>query len=166
MTRRAVYMAIAIAVLLLDQASKQWAAAALRDGSDTVIVDGLCRLAYAENPGIAFSFFNSGAESTRWILAAVSTIAVLVVLGYTIRTSERATRLQLTLALLLGGIAGNLVDRVVLGRVIDFIEVYWRSYHWPTFNVADSAISVGAVLLAYELLRGDETSKSEVAAVE
>jgi signal peptidase II len=155
-TRRAVYGSIALIVLALDQVSKQWAVAALRDQPDRVLIDGLLRLVYAENPGIAFSFFNSGGEATRWVLVAISSAATVVVLLYLVRTSERATRLQITLALLLGGITGNLIDRIVLGRVIDFIDVYWGTYHWPTFNIADSAISVGACLLAIELIAGDQ----------
>lgn len=163
MRGRVAYGSIALIVLALDQLSKQWAAAALRGQPDRVLVDGLLRLVYAENPGIAFSFFNSGGEVTRWVLVAVASAAAVVVALYMARTSVRAVRLQVTLALLFGGITGNLVDRIVLGRVIDFIDVYWGVYHWPTFNVADSAISVGACLLAIELLIGEQQSWAEPA---
>ena len=155
MRLRAFYALLAIAVLVFDQAAKRWAVAALQGRPDLDLVDGLARLSYAENPGIAFSLFNSGAPATRWLLALVSTTAVAIVATFIARTSPRAVRLQVTLALLLGGIAGNLVDRVALGRVVDFIEVYDGSFHWPTFNVADSAITVGAFLLAVELLKGE-----------
>jgi signal peptidase II len=147
---------VAAIVLVLDQASKWWAWERLREGRAEVhVIDGLLRLIYAENPGIAFSFFNSGAEATRWVLVAASATAACIVAYYLYATDPGARRLQLTLSLLLGGITGNLVDRALMGRVIDFIDLYWGSYHWPTFNVADSAISVGAVLLAWELLRAD-----------
>jgi signal peptidase II len=152
--RRALYSAIAFGVLALDQLTKRWAVEALRGQPDVVVVDGLLRLVYAENPGIAFSFFNSGASATRWALVAVSSVAAAIVCVYMARLETSAVRLHVTLALLLGGIVGNLVDRIAYGRVVDFIDVYWNTYHWPTFNVADSAISVGACLLALELLSG------------
>lgn len=152
MGRRALYFAVAAAVLLLDQVSKRWAAAVLGDGTDIDVIDGFFRLTYAENPGIAFSFFNSGASTTRWALAFVSTAAAVTIAVFMLRMPAYATRLQATFGMLLGGVVGNLVDRVETGRVIDFIDVYYASHHWPTFNVADSAITVGAVLLAYDLL--------------
>jgi signal peptidase II len=154
-TLRAIYLAVTAAIILADQASKVWAAATLRGRPDLVLVEGLLRLSYAENPGIAFSLFNSGTSTMRWLLAGVSAVATVVVATVAARTSPRAVRLQLTLALLLGGIVGNLIDRAKTGRVIDFILAHWGEYAWPTFNVADAAISVGAVLLAHELLKGE-----------
>jgi signal peptidase II len=142
-------------VLALDQASKRWAVAELRGRSSIDLIDGLLSLSYAENPGIAFSLFNSGDMATRWILAGVSTAAMFILTWYLARTNPSAVRLQATFALLLGGVAGNLVDRIVIGRVVDFIDVYYGAWHWPTFNIADSAISVGAALLALELLKSD-----------
>jgi signal peptidase II len=152
---RTLYVAVAVFVILVDQATKQWAASTLRGRPDLVLVDNLLRFSYAENPGIAFSLFNSGAASTRWVLALVSTLAAIAVTTFAARTSPKAHFLQSTLALLLGGIVGNLIDRVQTGRVIDFILVHWHEYAWPTFNVADSAISVGAAFLAVELLKNE-----------
>jgi signal peptidase II len=152
---RVCYFGLAAAVIALDQASKAWAAGRLRpDPAGIDVVPGLVRFVYAENPGIAFSLFDSGASATRWLLSAFSTVAAVAVVAYALRTDARLFRLQVTFALLLGGIVGNLVDRVRTGRVVDFIDVYVSVYHWPTFNVADSAISVGAALLALEMLRG------------
>jgi signal peptidase II len=153
---RAGYAALSAAVLALDFWSKRWAAARLRTGTDIDVVDGFLRFTYAENPGIAFSFFNSGASTTRWMLAAFSTIAACLVIYFIWRTEARAHLMQTIYALLFAGIVGNLVDRIATGRVVDFIDAYVGSYHWPTFNIADSAISVGAVLLALTLLRGEE----------
>ena len=161
---RALYIGITAAVLSLDFWSKRWAAARLRTGPDVDVVDGFLRLTYAENPGIAFSLFSSGAGATRWALAAFSTLAAVVVVVVAARASARQYLLQTTLALLLAGIVGNLVDRVRTGRVIDFIDVYVGAYHWPTFNVADSAITVGAVLLAIEMFRAPEPRKEKGAA--
>lgn len=159
MKYRAFYIAISAAVILADQASKQWAMATLRGRPDLVLVEDLLRFSYAENPGIAFSLFNSGTSLTRWVLSGISLIAAVVVTYFASKTSPREVRSQVTLALLLGGIVGNFIDRATSGRVVDFILVHWREYAWPTFNVADSAISVGAVLLAIELLRSEPAPK-------
>jgi signal peptidase II len=156
---RALYIAISAAVILADQASKQWAVARLRGRPDLVLVDDFLRFSYAENPGIAFSLFNSGASTTRWVLAGISLVAAVVVTSFAARTSPHEVRHQVTLALLLGGIVGNLIDRATSGRVVDFILVHWHEYAWPTFNIADSAISVGAVLLAIDLLRSEPAPK-------
>lgn len=152
---RLLYFALAGAIVALDQASKWWAWTTLRGQEEVDVIDGLLRFVYAENPGIAFSFFNSGATATRWLLVGASALAATVVTIYMLRAEAGARRLQGTLGLLLGGVVGNLVDRTMTGRVIDFIDVYLGTYHWPTFNIADSAISVGAVLLAWEILTAD-----------
>jgi signal peptidase II len=158
--RRLFYAGLALAVLALDQWSKSWAATRLRTGPDVDVIPGLLRFTYAENPGIAFSFLNSGAQTTRWGLAAFSSLAALVVVGFALRTPAFAWRLQATFAFLFAGIVGNLIDRVQTGRVIDFIDAYVNTHHWPTFNVADSAITVGAVFLALELFRHEEPAHS------
>jgi signal peptidase II len=151
--RRLPYIALSVAVLALDQWSKYWAATRLQFGPDVEVIPGLLRFVYAENPGIAFSLFNSGAQTTRWALAAFSIVAACFVAVLAARASAEDWRLQTTYGLLFAGIVGNLVDRMRTGRVVDFIDAYAGAYHWPTFNVADSAITVGAVLLAVEMLR-------------
>lgn len=151
--RRAAYAALSIALLAVDRVSKHWVAGQLQFGPDIDVIPGFLRLVYAENPGIAFSLFNSGATATRWTLAAFSTIAACAVVWFALRTEATAWRLQLTYSCLFAGIVGNLFDRARTGRVVDFIDVYVGAHHWPTFNVADSAITVGAVLLALEMLR-------------
>jgi signal peptidase II len=161
--RRVGYCLVSLAVLALDRWSKHWAAGHLRFGPDVDVIPGLLRFVYAENPGIAFSFFNSGAPATRWVLAGFSACAACLVVWFAVRTSASAWRLQLTFAFLFAGIVGNLVDRARTGRVIDFIDAYAGSHHWPTFNVADSAITVGAVLLALEMFRHQEQRDPEPA---
>lgn len=152
MTIRLAYGALALAILVLDQVSKQWASVRLRVGPEIDVIPGFLRLVYAENPGIAFSMFNSGAETTRWILAAFATATAIVVAAMALRAAATNWRTQLVCALLFAGIIGNLVDRARTGRVVDFIDAYVGTWHWPVFNVADSAISVGAVLMAATLL--------------
>ena len=143
------YLFIAALVLGLDQLSKFWAARVLYEGEDVHVVRGLLKLSYTENPGIAFGMLSSG--NFQWILVAISVAAILVVGYYLLRTSTSNRLLLWSLSLLAAGISGNLVDRVRMGRVIDFIELYFREFHWPVFNVADSAITIGAALMAIEL---------------
>jgi signal peptidase II len=149
---RVAYLCAAFAVYMADQASKAWAVRRLRLGDVVSVLDGAVRLAYAENPGIAFGRLQDGGEFGRWMLATLAGLAVLGLLAYFFRTRRTDDRLLGALALLLAGVAGNLTDRVRLGHVIDFIEVYLGSYQWPTFNVADAAICVGAGLLALDLI--------------
>jgi signal peptidase II len=92
-----------------------------------------------------------GSGDLKWALVAVSLVAITVVDYYLARTPASNRLLLWSLALLAAGISGNLIDRIRMGRVIDFIEVYYRDFHWPVFNVADSAITIGAALMAIEL---------------
>jgi signal peptidase II len=91
------------------------------------------------------------------LLSVFTVFAAAVVVTYSVRSSTKNRLLQISLALILGGALGNLYDRISYGYVVDFIEIYVRTYHWPAFNVADSAISVGVVLLALEIFRSNET---------
>ncbi|MDT5262878.1 MAG: signal peptidase [Acidobacteriota bacterium] len=149
---RVAYLCAAFAVYMADQASKAWALRRLRLGDVVNVFDGFMRLAYAENPGIAFGRLQQGGEFSRWMLATLAALAVVGLLAYFFRTHRTDDRLLGALALLLAGVAGNLTDRVHLGHVIDFIEVFIGSYQWPTFNVADAAICTGAALLALDLI--------------
>ena len=143
------YMFITVLVLALDQLSKYWVARVLGEGDDIHLIRGLLKLSYTENPGIAFGMLGSG--DLKWALVAVSLVAIMVVIYYLARTPASNRLLLWSLALLAAGISGNLIDRIRMGRVIDFIEVYYRDFHWPVFNVADSAITIGAALMAIEL---------------
>ncbi len=116
----------------------------------------------AHNSGAAFSFLASESGWQRWFF---SVIALVVSIGITIwmkRLPSTQTWLAVALALVLGGAIGNLWDRVTLGYVVDFIDVYYQQSHWPAFNIADSAISIGAVLLIVDSFRGerDEVAKN------
>jgi signal peptidase II len=149
---RAAYLLAAAALYVADQASKAWAVRRLRDGEVVKVFDGLLHFGYAENPGIAFGRLQGGGEFGRWMLSALAALAVVGLLAYFFRTKRTEDRLLGALAMLLGGVAGNLTDRVRLGHVVDFIEVFIGSYQWPTFNVADAAICTGAALLALDLI--------------
>ncbi|MFL6257659.1 MAG: signal peptidase II [Pyrinomonadaceae bacterium] len=149
---RAAYLSAAAAVYMADQASKAWAVRRLKSGEIVRAFDGLLHFSYAENPGIAFGRLQEGGEFGRWMLAVLAGLAVVGLLLYLFRTRRTDDRLLGAIALLLAGVAGNLTDRIRLGHVIDFIDVFIGSYQWPTFNVADAAICTGALLLALDLI--------------
>ena len=159
---RAAYLFAAAAVYMCDQASKAWAVRRLKTGEVVRVFDGLLHFSYAENTGIAFGQLQEGGEFGRWMLAGLAGLAVVGLLLYFFRTPRTDDRLLGALALLLAGVAGNLTDRIRLGHVVDFIDVFIGSYQWPTFNVADAAICTGAALLALDLiLEGREEGRRQ-----
>jgi signal peptidase II len=163
---RAAYLLAAFGVYLVDQTSKAWAVRRLRLGQDVTVVPRFLDLAYAENPGIAFGQLQEGGATGRWLLVALACAAVVAVVTYFFRTPRQDDRVLGACALLLAGIAGNLTDRARLGHVVDFILLHADSHYWPTFNVADAAICLGAVLLALDLLLEGRRKKSEAASRE
>ncbi len=158
---RMLYLLAAAGLYLTDQASKAWAVRELRFGRARTVIENVFYLSYAENPGIAFGQFQEGGEFGRWMLSALAALATVGVLLYLFRTPRTDDRVLGACALLLAGIAGNLTDRVRLGHVIDFIEVHLGSFQWPTFNVADAAICVGAGLLALDLILEGKREKAK-----
>lgn len=145
------YLAIAAGVFMIDQATKAWATRVLRFDGDRSIIDGFLNLAYAQNPGVAFSMLDNHGDAGRWGLSAVAIIAGILVLYFFWRTPRSDDRILGALALLLAGIAGNVTDRIRLGFVVDFIDIQFGSWHYPTFNVADAAICIGAGLLILDM---------------
>jgi signal peptidase II len=161
MRNKSIYLLISAVVLIADQVTKAWATASLKPIVYKDVIPGFFRLSYATNRGVAFSFFADSRFDIRWALSAVSLVAALFVLGYFWRAPADKPWLNGSLALLIAGIVGNMIDRVRLGEVVDFIELHWRDvYSWPTFNIADSAICVGAVLLALEMLREESAARA------
>jgi signal peptidase II len=160
MKTKSAYLLGAASVLVADQLTKAWATASLKPVSYIEVLPGIFRLSYATNRGVAFSLFADSQFDIRWILSAVSLVAALFVLSYFRRAPADKPLLNVSLALLMAGIVGNMIDRVRLGEVVDFIELHWQSlYSWPTFNLADSAICIGAVLLALEMLREEKAAR-------
>lgn len=145
------YLVAALGIYLVDQSSKAWAVRRVRFRDLTVINNAL-DFVYAENPGIAFGQLQEGGSFGRWFFVVLAGAAALAVLFYFFRTPRNDDRILGACALLIAGILGNLTDRVRLGFVIDFILLHAGKYHWPAFNVADASISIGAVLLAYDLV--------------
>jgi signal peptidase II len=146
---------IAAMVVLLDRITKLWIVAHIQPGHAIVIIPRVFRLTHVVNTGAAFSMFDGSTSQTlvRNVLIGFSIIAVLVVLTLIWKMGRGITLTSLALALILGGALGNLYDRVRFSYVVDFLEVHIVHYHWPDFNVADSAIVVGACLLLLEMLR-------------
>jgi signal peptidase II len=162
---RAGYLLASFGIYMIDQSSKAWAVRTLRFGEERNIIHGFLDFVYTENRGIAFGQLQESGSFGRWFFVVLAIAAALAVLFYFLRTARNDDRVLGACALLLAGIVGNLTDRARLGYVIDFIVVHAGSWHWPTFNVADASISIGALLLAYDLVfagkGGDRRQKSE-----
>ena len=147
---------LALLVAVVDQGTKL-AAEQLLIVYEPVVVLPSFNLFLTHNVGAAFSFLRDAGGWQRWVFAAVSTgVSVFIVLWLQ-RIPGNQKWLACALALVLGGAVGNLIDRLlrVDGGVVDFIDIYYGTWHWPAFNIADSAISVGAVMLLWSALRGD-----------
>lgn len=142
------YLLISLAVLVLDQWTK-WLVETRLDSHATVeVIPNLLNLTHVRNTGVAFGLFAAYGDATgTWVLTLAG-LAALGLVGYFFTTVAGSDRLLLVaLSLVLGGAVGNLVDRVMSGGVTDFIDFYFGTYHWHTFNVADSAITIGIVLM-------------------
>jgi signal peptidase II len=146
---------LALLIVLLDRITKIFARDSLSSYIGVPVIPGFLRLVHTENPGAAFSFLSEGNPFVRsFVLVGVSS-AVLVFVATALwknQPSFSAPLVRVGLALVLGGAAGNLFDRILRGTVTDFIEVYHGDWSFPVFNVADSAITVGAVLLLFDML--------------
>ena len=156
------YLAIAGGVFMIDQTTKAWASRSLRFNGDMPVISGFLNFAFAENPGVAFSMFDQQGNTGRWGLSAVAIVASILVLYFFWRTPRTDDRMMGSLALLLAGIVGNVTDRLRLGFVIDWIDVQFGSWHYPTFNVADAAICIGAGLLIIDLFFAKRSQKSKI----
>ena len=156
------FVVLSIALLATDQLTKIWATLSLRPQGSITIIPGVFNLTYAVNRGVAFSLLADSEIDIRWVLAGISTAAAILVLSYLMRTPLERKRANLALSLLLAGIIGNLIDRVRLGEVVDFLDFHWADrWAWPTFNVADAVICIGAVLLALDLTRDGKSAAKE-----
>lgn len=152
---------LAGAVVVLDQVVKAVALGRLAPGLPVVVIDGLLSLTLVMNPGLAFGLLGSVPPAWRWIVAALSVVALLVLARVALRVLPTGGWPgRLAIGLIFGGAVGNLIDRARFGAVVDFVDVHWRGWHWPAFNVADSAISIGVVLLALRLLRDGSSTPS------
>jgi signal peptidase II len=152
-------LAVAAVLLVVDQLTKLWALEALAPGVPVPVIDGVFSLTLVLNPGLAFGLLAGVPPGYRWAVGLLSVVALAVLAGIAVRLLAEGGRLaRAALGLVFGGAVGNLIDRLRFGAVVDFLDFYWGAYHWPAFNVADSAISVGVALLALQMLRADRAA--------
>lgn len=158
---RIFHFLLALIVVLLDRWTKHLVAVRLMLYAQIQVIPGFFRITHTENPGAAFSLFaDSPSHWKTMALISFSVIAMIVVSGLLWRQARTMSLTSFALSLILGGAVGNLWDRVVSGRVVDFLLFYVKQYQWPVFNLADSAIVVGASLLVLEIIFGQPKQDS------
>ncbi len=143
---------IAAAVIVADQVTKGLISKSIPDHGVVPVIPGFFNLLHTENNGMAFSLFSGASHWKMVLLVGISVALLVAVIAVVWRSHEIKWQSAIALALILGGALSNLADRIRFGQVVDFLDFYYRSYHWATFNLADSAIVVGAGLLILELL--------------
>ncbi|RNC67741.1 MAG: signal peptidase II [Desulfuromonadales bacterium] len=153
-----ILLAVSTAVLILDQATKILVDRTMALYQSIPVVEGFFSITYMRNRGAAFSFLsNFSYRLPFFILVSLVALAAIAVMVRKLRDDQRLA--AVSLSLIFAGALGNLIDRVRLGEVIDFLDVYWKTHHWPAFNVADSAICVGVALLALDMFREERSSR-------
>ena len=150
---------VAAGVVALDFWTKRWATRVLENAPPMPVVGDLVRFTYARNSGVAFGI-GAGLPFPYYLFSLAAIAAILTLF---LRRRVQGGGRRLALALILGGAVGNLLDRFTSGEVVDFIEIGWRQWRWPVFNVADSAVSIGVVLFALTWPRHDSASPTEAA---
>ena len=145
------YLFLALLVLIADQVSKWWAQMSLPMAQAIKVTDFLnWFLIY--NPGAAFSFLSQAGGWQRWFFTIIGIVAAAVII-WLLQKNTQDRPFCIALALILGGAIGNVLDRLLYGAVVDFIDVHYHGWHWPAFNLADSAISIGATLIVINEIR-------------
>lgn len=144
---------LTLAIVLIDRATKAWFEARTVEGWRREIIHNFIYLVHSRNPGIAFGVLADSASTFTRVILITGSLAVIAVLAWLLVTGKIASAMgNAGLALLLGGAAGNASDRIFHGAVTDFFEVWFGTYHYPAFNVADSAITIGAALILLDVL--------------
>lgn len=141
------WLGLSVAILVLDWLSKQWALATLEFNTPVQVIDGFWNWTLVHNTGAAFSFLANAGGWQQWLFSGLAVLISGVCIVMLAKAERADWRTALPLALIVGGAFGNLIDRIRFGYVIDFVHWYWRDFHWPVFNLADSAITLAAVLL-------------------
>ena len=159
------YYLLAVLVFVLDHLTKWLVRSKMELHEAIELIPGFARISYVRNSGVAFGLFAEIQSVWKpYILASMAVIAVVVILMYSARMPTNRVLLQLALAITLGGILGNFTDRIMHGFVVDFIELHIKDvFHWPTFNVADSAITIGIGLLLVDTVKHPEVEETEPA---
>ncbi|MBN0978166.1 lipoprotein signal peptidase [Pseudomonas sp. WS 5111] len=155
------WLALSLLVLVIDQVSKAHFEGTLEMFQQIVVIPDYFSWTLAYNTGAAFSFLADGGGWQRWLFALIAVVVSAVLVVWLKRLGRNDTWLAIALALVLGGALGNLYDRIALGHVIDFILVHWQNRHYfPAFNFADSAICVGAIMLALDMFKGNKPGEA------
>jgi len=140
---------LSLLALVLDQSSKLIVDSSVQLYQSIPILP-FFKITYLHNTGAAFSFLSEAGGWQRWFFAGLALVISIIITVWLSRLQKHETLLAIALSLILGGAVGNLIDRLVYGYVIDFLDVYYDTWHWPAFNVADSAITLGVVLMLAE----------------
>ena len=146
-----VSLILALVILVLDLTTKRWVESELVYGQQ-ILLTSFFNLVLTYNAGAAFSFLSNESGWQRWFFSGIATCASVLII-YLLRKHTSEKLFCVALSLILGGALGNLWDRITLGYVVDFLDFHYSGYHWPAFNVADSLIFVGALLLIFESFR-------------
>ena len=155
------WLVLSLLVLVIDQVSKAHLEGSLEMFQQIVVIPDYFSWTLAYNTGAAFSFLADGGGWQRWLFALIALVVSAVLVVWLKRLGRDDTWLAVALALVLGGALGNLYDRIALGHVIDFILVHWQNRHYfPAFNFADSAITVGAIMLALDMFKSKKTGET------
>jgi len=151
----------AAVIVVLDQVTKSAVMARFSLHETLEIIPGLFNLVYVMNPGAAFGFLADASPGFRYaFFTGVTILAAGLIVYYLVKSNPRNRLLAGSLTLIFGGAVGNLIDRIRFGAVVDFLDVYLGASHWPAFNVADSSITVGAVLMIWEMLRNRKSKQT------
>jgi signal peptidase II len=164
MSRYRTLSIITLIILVLDQTTKLYVDANFRLHETVPVIRDFFHLTYVRNKGAAFGILSDSAVRIPFFIT-VSVIAMIGILWYVGRLRNDQKLAFFSLSLVFSGAFGNLIDRIRLGEVIDFLDVFWQRHHWPAFNVADSAITVGVVLLFIEMWREDRNKSAESSAI-
>jgi len=161
MGRWSIFSIITIVGLLADQASKLYVDRVMTLHQSIPVIDGLFSFTYLRNRGAAFSFLSNASWRLPFFIV-ISLVAGVVILVALKKMRDDQKMAQAALAMIFSGATGNLIDRIRLGEVIDFLDVFWKTHHWPAFNIADSLICVGVVLIAWDMLKEERRQQAAV----
>ncbi len=161
MNKYVIFLLTVLSIVLADQLTKLYINATLPLHDSFVVVQGFLNITHVRNPGAAFGFLAQASPLFRsTFFTGVGLLAIVLIVYYVVKSGAGEQRLVFALSLILSGALGNLIDRLRFGEVIDFIDVYVSTYHWPAFNVADSAVSIGALLMILEVWQRERQHKS------
>ncbi len=151
---------LAIVVIIADQLTKYIASTSLQMHVPIAVMP-MFNWTLMHNPGAAFSFLADAGGWQRWFFAVIAVVVSVVIVLWIKRLEQHEKWQAIALALILGGALGNVIDRIWLGYVVDFIQIYYQQWYWPAFNIADSAISIGVAMIIIESIREYRTEKNK-----